>query len=61
MPFQTDTVLATESGRFFGDYQGTFFSEHGEAALTYSAWGIGWKPTSRSRPDWTPATSATLI
>jgi hypothetical protein len=30
MPFQTDTTLAAEAGRFFGDYQGTFFSENGE-------------------------------
>ncbi len=30
MPFQTDTRLATEVGRIFGDYLDTFFSEHGE-------------------------------
>ncbi len=30
MPFETDTRLASEDGRFFGDYLRTFFSEHGE-------------------------------
>jgi hypothetical protein len=30
MPFQTDTRLAVEVGRIFGDYLGTFFSERRE-------------------------------
>jgi hypothetical protein len=31
MPFQNDATLEAEVGHFFGDYQGTFFSEpHGQ-------------------------------
>jgi hypothetical protein len=30
MSFQTDTTLATDVGRLFGDYLGTLLSEHGQ-------------------------------
>jgi hypothetical protein len=30
MPFETDTRLAADAEKFFGEYAGTFISEHGQ-------------------------------